>query len=69
MKTYRTTAIIGNEGKVELKLPFEKGEKVAIVVMPYDEALDRAEELDWMRLGLENFLKDDSPLDAAYDNY
>ena len=67
MQTYHTSAVIGNEGKIELQLPFEKGEKVAVVVMPYDEAMDREEELDWMRLGMENFFKDDSPEDAAYD--
>jgi hypothetical protein len=27
-----------------------------------------AESLDWQRLGLENFFKDDSPEDSVYDN-
>jgi hypothetical protein len=67
MHTYHTSAVIGNEGKIELQLPFEKGEKVAVVVMPYDEAIEREEELGWMRLGMENFFKDDSPGDSAYD--
>ena len=67
MHPYHTEAIIGNEGKIELTLPFEKGEKVAIVVMPYEDALEAQDERDWMRLGLENFFKDDAPEDSAYD--
>ena len=27
------------------------------------------EDLDWQRLGLENFFQDDSPDDHAYDSY
>ena len=27
-----------------------------------------AEDLDWQRLGLENFFHDDSPEDSVYDN-
>ena len=67
MHTYSTEAIINNEGKIVLSLPFKKGEKVAIVVTPFKEAQEALDEDAWMRLGLENFFKDDSEGDAAYD--
>ena len=37
MHPYHTEAIIGNEGKIELTLPFKRGEKVAVVVIPYKD--------------------------------
>jgi len=67
MHSYHTQAVIGNEGKIELTLPFKKGEKVAVVVMPYDDAMEAQDERAWMRLGLENFFKDDADGDSAYD--
>jgi hypothetical protein len=67
MQSYHTEAVIGNEGKIELTLPFKQGEKVAVVVMRYEEALDQQNEADWMRLGLQEFFKDDAPGDSAYD--
>ena len=50
-----------------LSLPFKKGEKVAVVVTPFKEAQEVLDEEAWMRLGLENFFKDDAEGDAAYD--
>ena len=67
MHSYHTEAIIGNEGKIELTLPFPKGEKVAVVVLPYQDALDAQDDRDWMLLGLEHFFKDDAEGDTAYD--
>ncbi len=67
MHSYHTEAIIGSEGKIELTLPFKKGEKVAVVVMPFAEAREAQSDRDWMRLGLENFFQDDADTDSAYD--
>jgi hypothetical protein len=67
MQSYHTEAIVNSEGKVLLSLPFKKGEKVAIVVMPASEALEAKDNEDWVRLGLEHFFKDDSESDSAYD--
>ncbi len=67
MHTYSTEAIINNEGKIVLSLPFKKGEKVAVVVTPFTEAQEVLDEEAWMRLGLEHFFKDDAEGDAAYD--
>jgi hypothetical protein len=68
MQAYHTSTGIGNEGKVELTLPFKKGEKVAVIVMPYDEAASQAhEDADWMRLGMQHFFVDDAETDSAYD--
>jgi hypothetical protein len=67
MHTYHTEAIVNNEGKIELTLPFGKGEKVAVVVMPYVEVEEALEDQDWNRLALQNFFKDDSEGDSAYD--
>jgi hypothetical protein len=68
MHTYHTEAIVSNEGKIELTLlPFTKGEKVAVVIMPYKEAQEAIEADAWDRIALENFFKDDSEGDSAYD--
>ena len=68
MHTYHTEIVIGNEGKIELTLPFKKGEKVAVIVMPYDEIRAHSnEEADWTRLGLEHFFEDDAETDSVYD--
>lgn len=67
MQTYHTEATINNEGKIVLTLPFKKGERGAVAVTPYEKGKDGLEEEDWIRLGLENFFKDDSEGDSAYD--
>jgi hypothetical protein len=67
MHTYSTEATINNEGKIVLSLPFKKGEKVAVVVTPFKEVQVTLDEEAWMRLGLENFFKDDAEGDTAYD--
>ena len=67
MQTYSTEATINNEGKIILSLPFKKGEKVAVVVTPFKDAQEALDEEAWIRLGLENFFKDDAEGDAAYD--
>ncbi|HEY3874765.1 MAG TPA: hypothetical protein VGM92_04780 [Candidatus Kapabacteria bacterium] len=67
MHSYHTEAVIGNEGKVELILPFKKGEKVAVVVMPFEDAVEAQDDRDWERLAIESFFKDDSEEDSAYD--
>ena len=51
-----------------MTLPFfKKGEKVAVVVMPVEDTLEAEDERDWMRFGLENFFRDDSEGDSAYN--
>jgi hypothetical protein len=67
MHTYSTEATINNEGKIVLSLPFKKGEKVAVVVTPFEEIQETLDEEAWMRLGLESFFKDDAEGDSAYD--
>ncbi len=67
MQTYSTEATINNEGKIILSLPFKKGEKVAVVVTPFKDAQEALDEEAWIRLGLENFFKDDAQGDTAYD--
>ena len=72
MHSYHTEAIVNSEGKIELSLPFTNGEftngeKVAVVVMPYSEMQEANEEEDWNRLAIQNFFKDDSEGDSAYD--
>ena len=67
MHTYSTEATINNDGKIVLSLPFEKGEKVAVVVTPFKDAQEAHDEEAWIRMGLENFFKDDAEGDSAYD--
>lgn len=67
MQTYTTEATVNNEGKIVLSLPFKKGEKVAVVVAPFKNAQEAFDEEAWVRLGLENFFKDDAEGDSAYD--
>ena len=67
MHTYSTETTINNEGKIVLSLPFKKGERVAVVVTPFKDAQEALDEEVWMRLGLENFFKDDAEGDSAYD--
>jgi hypothetical protein len=67
MQTYHGEATVNNEGQVILSLPFPKGQHVKILARP----LTGSEEDDkaWERMALESFFKDDSNLDAMYDNY
>lgn len=67
MHTYSTEATVNNEGKILLSLPFKKGERVAVVVTPFKEVQETLDEEAWIRMGLENFFKDDAEGDAAYD--
>jgi hypothetical protein len=67
MQTYSTHATVNNEGKIVLSLPFQKGEKVAVVVTPFNNIRESLDEEDWIRLGLENFFADDAEGDSAYD--
>jgi hypothetical protein len=67
MQTYSTQATINNDGKIVLSLPFKKGEKVAVVVTPFKEVQEALDEEAWIRMGLENFFKDDAEGDSAYD--
>lgn len=38
-----------------------------MVVTPFKEAHEALDEEAWIRLGLENFFKDDAEGDSAYD--
>jgi hypothetical protein len=67
MHSYCTEATINNDGKIILSLPFNKGEKVAVVVTPFMDAREASDDEEWIRLGLENFFKDDAEGDSAYD--
>jgi hypothetical protein len=67
MQTYSTEATVNSEGKIILSLPFKRGEKVAVLVTPFRNAQESLDEEDWIRLGLENFFKDDAEGDSAYD--
>lgn len=67
MQTYHAEATVNEDGNVILSLPFPKGQPVEILVRPTSSDPDENEA--WSRLALESFFKDDSDLDAMYDNY
>jgi hypothetical protein len=67
MQPYHTEAVINQDGKIILSLPFPpfpKGEKVDIVVMPSDEAI---EDKEWKEMALKNFLDGYDDEDSVYD--
>ncbi len=68
MQTYSTQATVNNEGKIVLSLPFQKGEKVAVLVTPFKDVQETMDDEAWMRLGLEHFFQDDAESDSAYDS-
>jgi hypothetical protein len=50
-------------------VPFPKGERVDVVVIPSRETTAVAEDEAWRRLAIESFFRDSNDKDAAYDNY
>jgi hypothetical protein len=66
MQPYHAEAVINQEGKIELSLPFPVGKKVDVVVLPSDEMDD---DKAWKDLAAREFLRGYSEQDAAYDNY
>ncbi len=66
MQPYHAEAVVNQEGKIILSLPFRIGEKVDVVVLPSDEAAD---DKAWKELAAREFLRGYSEQDAAYDNY
>ena len=66
MQPYHAEAIVNQEGKIILSLPFAAGRRVDVVVLPSDEAADDAA---WKDLAAREFLRGYTEQDAAYDNY
>ncbi len=66
LQPYHSQAVINQDGKVILSLPFPVGERVEIVVLPFDESRD---DKDWKELAAREFLRGYTAEDAAYDNY
>jgi hypothetical protein len=66
MQPYHAEAIVNKEGNIILSMPFPVGQKVEIVALPADDAL---EDKEWKELAAREFLRGYSEQDAAYDNY
>ena len=66
MQPYHAEAIVNKEGNIILSMPFPVGQKVDIVALPADDAL---EDKEWKELATREFLRGYSEQDAAYDNY
>ena len=67
MQPYHANAIVNEGGTVTISLPYHRGQKVEILVMPWEEEKDENEA--WGKLAQEQFLAGYSEHDAAYDNY
>jgi hypothetical protein len=64
MQPYHAEAVINKQGQIILSLPFPVGEKVEVVVMPSDEAL---EDKEWKKMALKHFLDGYADEDSVYD--
>ena len=70
MHTYHAESIVEPDGTVTLlNVPFPKGEKVEVVVMPAHEIADAADDAAWRRLAIESFFRDYDDKDSIYDSY
>lgn len=68
MHTYHAETVVEQDGRLVLRgVPFPKGERVDVVVMPSREAPDAAEDEAWRLLAIESFFRGDNPKDTAYD--
>ena len=66
MQTYHGGATVNNGGQVILSLPFPKGQQVEILAGLLNGSVE--DDKAW-EMAVESFLKNDSNLDAMYDNY
>jgi len=64
MQPYHTEAIVNNEGKIILALPFPAGEKVDVVVLPAHES---NEDKEWDAIALKRFIDGYADEDSVYD--
>jgi hypothetical protein len=70
MHTYHAETIVQPDGRVTLPhVPFAKGEKVEVVVIPSSEAAQASDEEAWRRLAAESFFRDYDERDSIYDSY
>lgn len=70
MHTYHAETIVEQNGTVRLNhVPFPKGERVEVVIIPSREASEAAEDAAWKRLAVESFFRDYDARDSIYDNY
>ncbi len=70
MHSYHAETVVEQDGRVTLsKVPFPKGERVEVVVIPAREAAEGAENEAWSRLAIESFFRDYDEKDSIYDTY
>lgn len=70
MHTYHAETVMEQDGQLVLRdVPFPKGERVDVVVIPSSEATASVENEAWRRLAIESFFRDTNDKDSAYDNY
>ena len=70
MQTYHAETTVEQDGRVILnKVPFPKGERVEVVIIPSREAVVGAEDEAWRRLAIESFFRDYDDRDSVYDSY
>jgi hypothetical protein len=70
MHTYHAETVMQPDGELVLRgVPFPKGERVEVVVIPSSEATGITEDEAWRRLAIESFFRDTNDKDSAYDNY
>jgi hypothetical protein len=67
MQPYHAEAIVNEGGIVTLSLPYRRGQKVEILVLPWED--EKKENEAWAKLGLDQFLAGYSEEDGAYDHY
>lgn len=67
MDTYHAQAVVNGDRTIVLTLPFPAGEKVDVVVMPHEDALEKLDEMEWKQLGLRKFLEGYDDEDSVYD--
>ncbi len=70
MQTYHAETTVEANGSVMLaNVPFPKGEKVEVVIIPASEATHDNDDKAWQRLAIESFFRDYDDRDSIYDSY